>query len=177
MTAIARDTTKVKAHPRVTPTAGDASDPDRLSSVLAGHDAVISAIRFVDSDPPRLIAAVKAAGVKRYVVVGGAGSLEVAPGHRLVDAPKFPATARAEALRGAEFLDALRRERTLEWTFLSPSASFNPGRRTGTFRLGGDQLLSDDTGQSSISFEDFAVALIDELEKPQHVRQRFTVGY
>ncbi|MGH7266792.1 MAG: NAD(P)-dependent oxidoreductase [Candidatus Rokuibacteriota bacterium] len=177
VTGIARDTTKVKAHPRVTPTAADASDPDRLSSVVAGHDAVISAIRFVDSDPRKLIAAVKAAGVKRYLVVGGAGSLEVAPGRRLVDAPSFPAAARAEALRGAAFLGALRDERSLEWTFLSPSASFTPGRRTGTFRLGGDQLLTDDTGQSGISFEDFAVALTDELETPRHVRQRFTVGY
>lgn len=177
MTAIARDTKKVKAHSGVTPAAADASDPDRLSAVLAGHDAVVSAMRFVDSDPQNLIAAVKAAGVKRYLVVGGAGSLEVAPGLRLVDAPNFPAEARREALRGAEFLDTLRNERILEWAFLSPSASFTPGKRTGKFRLGGDQLLTDDKGQSSISFEDFAVALTDELEKPRHVRQRFTVGY
>ena len=177
VTAIARDTTKVKAHPRVTPMAADASDLDRLSSVLAGHDAVVSAVRFVDSDPQTLIAAVKAARVKRYLVVGGAGSLEVGPGRRLVDAPDFPPAARAESLRGAAFLDALRNERTLEWTFLSPSASFTPGKRTGAFRLGGDQLLTDDTGHSSISFEDFAVAVTDEREEPRHVRQRFTVGY
>ena len=100
-----------------------------------------------------------------------------ATGKRLVDQPDFPAAYKAEATKGAEFLDLLRASASdLDWTFISPSALFIPGERTGTFRLGKDQLLSTGSG-SSISFEDFAIALVDELEKPTHVQQRFTVGY
>lgn len=145
--------------------------------MLRGHDAVISAVRFVDGDATKLIAAVKAAGVKRYIVVGGAGSLEVSPGVNLIDTPNLPPEFRREAVKGDEFLQVLRGERDLEWTFLSPSALFVAGPRTGKFRLDGDRLLADDKAHSSISFEDFAVALVDELEKPRHVRERFTVGY
>src|SRR5690606_4690501 len=109
--------------------------------------------------------------------VGGAGSLEIAPGKRLIDQPDFPAAYKAEAAKGAEFLNLLRASVSdLDWTFISPSARFIPGERTGKFRLGKDQLLSNDSG-SSISFEDFAIALVDELEKAAHVQQRFTVGY
>jgi putative NADH-flavin reductase len=124
----------------------------------------------------KLIEAVRASGVKRYLVVGGAGSLEVAPGLKLIDAPDFPTEYKAEAAAGGVFLDLLRGEVDLDWTFLSPSALFVPGERTGKFRLGQDQLLANEQG-SSISFEDYAVALVDELEKPTHSRQRFTVGY
>jgi len=95
---------------------------------------------------------------------------------RVIDAPDFPAAYKEEALKGAAFLDLLRQEPELDWTFLSPSALFVAGQRTGRFRLGGDQLLVSDQG-SSISFEDFAVALVDEIEAPAHRRQRFTVGY
>ncbi|WP_338663676.1 NAD(P)-dependent oxidoreductase [Pararoseomonas sp. SCSIO 73927] len=157
--------------------AGDANDPEALAPILRGHDAVISSVHFIASDVEKLIAAVRASGVPRYLVVGGAGSLEVAPGARLVDTPDFPAAYKAEATAGAAFLDRLRREETLDWTFLSPSALFVPGERTGTFRLGGDSLLVDAKGESRISFEDFAIALVDEIEAPKHVRQRFTVGY
>jgi putative NADH-flavin reductase len=93
-----------------------------------------------------------------------------------VDTPDFPQAYKAEALAGAEFLDLLRKEPTLDWTFLSPSAMFVPGERTGKFRLGTDQLLTNEHG-SSISFEDYAIAFVDEIEKPAHSRQRFTVGY
>jgi uncharacterized protein len=110
-------------------------------------------------------------------VVGGAGSLEVAPGRALVDTPTFPATARPEASKGRDFLNLLRGERDLDWTMLSPSALFAPGARTGKFRLGGDQLLTAADGKSSVSMEDYAIALLDEVEKPQHRRRRFTVGY
>jgi putative NADH-flavin reductase len=119
---------------------------------------------------------VQQAGVPRYLVVGGAGSLEVAPGVKLIDTPQFPAIYKAEAAAGGAFLDLLRQETSLDWTFLSPSAVFAPGERTGKFRLGRDQLLTNDKG-SSISFEDYAIALVDEIEKPVHSRQRFTVGY
>lgn len=176
VTAIARHPETVPSLVNVTAKAGDATDLAALTTVLKGHDVVISAIKFVDSDAHTLINAVKAAGVKRYVVVGGAGSLEVAPGTRLIDLPDFPEAYRSEAAKGAEFLDILRQEAALDWTFLSPSAEFVPGERTGIFRLGGTQLLSTEAG-SRISFEDYAIALVDEIEQPAHSRQRFTVGY
>jgi len=110
-------------------------------------------------------------------VVGGAGSLEVAPGVALIDTPQFPAAYKAEASAGRDFLNVLRGEQALDWTFLSPSALFEPGPRTGRFRLGTDSLLVDADGNSAISMEDYAIALVDELEQPNHSRQRFTVGY
>jgi len=176
VTAIARAPEKIAALPGVTAKAGDVKDKAGLARLLAGCDAVVSAVRFVDTDPDALIATVREAGVKRYLVVGGAGSLEVAPGVRLIDTPQFPAAYKAEASAGGVFLDKLRDVSDLDWTFLSPSAMFVPGERTGKFRLGKDQLLANDKG-SSISFEDYAIAAVDELEAPKHVRQRFTVGY
>lgn len=134
-------------------------------------------MHFTASDPEKLIGAVRQAGVPRYLVVGGAGSLEVAPGKRLLDSPDFPAAYRAEAEGGAAFLARLKQEQALDWTFLSPSADFHAGERTGRFRLGTDQLLVAADGRSHISFEDFAVALVDEVEAPRHSRARFTVGY
>ena len=138
---------------------------------------MISSVHYTASDPALLLQAVRESGVKRYFVVGGAGSLEVAPGVRLIDTPEFPAIYKTEATKGAEFLELLRTTAgDLDWTFLSPAAMFVPGERTGKFRLGKDQLLASDKG-SSISFEDYAVAAVDELEKPAHIRERFTVGY
>ncbi len=177
VTGIARSPEKIAALPGVTAIQADVFDKDGLAQVLRGHDAVVSSVHFTASDPQTLIDAVRASGVKRYIVVGGAGSLEIAPGKRLVDQPDFPAAYKAEATKGAAFLDLLRTSAAdLEWTFISPSALFAPGERTASFRLGQDQLLSTEAG-SSISFEDFAIALVDELEKPAHLRQRFTVGY
>nr|WP_314073519.1 NAD(P)-dependent oxidoreductase [uncultured Roseococcus sp.] len=176
VTAIARDTAKLPALHGVTAQAGDVFDEPGLARLLAGHDAAISAVRFTGSDPRLLIQAVRASGVRRYIVVGGAGSLEVAPGTMLVDTPDFPPAYRPEAAAGTAFLDLLRDERMLDWTFLSPSALFVAGERTGKFRLGADRLLVGPEG-SRISFEDFAVALVDELETPMHIRERFTVGY
>ena len=176
VTAIVRNPEKLPARPGVTAKRGDVFDKAGLAALLAGHDIAISAVRFSASDARTLIDAVKASGVRRYLVVGGAGSLEVAPGKRLIDQPDFPAAYKPEAAKGAEFLDLLKGEKELEWTFLSPSALFVEGERTGKFRLGRDALLTNDKG-SSISFEDYAIALVDELEKPAHSRQRFTVGY
>jgi uncharacterized protein len=176
VTAIARNPEKIAAGPGVTAKKGDVYDKEGLVALLRGHDAVISSVHFTASDPNILIEAVRASGVKRYFVVGGAGSLEVAPNVRLVDTPQFPAIYKAEATKGGEFLELLRKEKGLNWTFLSPSALFFAGERTGKFRLGKDQLLTNEKG-SSISFEDYAIAAVDELEKPAHVRQRFTVGY
>lgn len=176
VTAIARSTNRISSLPGVTPRQGDANDQQALETLLKGHDAVISAVPFTASDVGTLVTAVRNAGVARYLVVGGAGSLEVASGEKVIDQPGFPDAYKPEARAGAEFLDFLRGVDDLDWTFLSPSAEFMPGERTGEFRLGQDTLLTHDEG-SSISFEDYAIALVDELEKPKHVRQRFTVGY
>ena len=177
VTAIARHPEKIASGANVTPTKGDVMDQAGLARLLAGHDAAISSVHFLASDPAKLIGAARESKVGRYLVVGGAGSLEVAPGVRLVTTPGFPVAYKAEAEKGAAFLDLLRAEKELNWTFLSPSALFTAGERTGKFRLGIDQLLTAADGKSSISFEDFAVALADEIEHPAHIRQRFTVGY
>jgi putative NADH-flavin reductase len=124
-----------------------------------------------------IIAATKAAAVPRLLVVGGAGSLQVAPGMDLLDTPEFPAQWKPTAEGAREALQLLRQEPALAWTMLSPAAVIAPGARTGTFRIGSDQLLVDANGDSRISLADYAVAMIDELEKPTHSRQRFTVGY
>jgi putative NADH-flavin reductase len=177
VTAIARNPGKIASLANVTAVTGDVLDQAGLARLIAGHDAAISSVHFTAGDPVRLIAAAKDSKVGRYLVVGGAGSLEVAPGVRLVTTPGFPVAYKAEAEKGAAFLDLLRAEKELNWTFLSPSALFTAGERTGKFRLGTDQLLTAEDGKSWISFEDFAVALADEIERPAYIRQRFTVGY
>jgi putative NADH-flavin reductase len=174
--ALARHTEKIPAQQGLSTANVDVGQRDELASLLTGSDAVISAVKFKDAAASELIQAVRSAGVKRYLVVGGAGSLELSPGVREVDGPDFPPHVRPEALKGADFLAQLRAS-DLQWTFLSPSRIFVAGERTGTFRLGTDQLLFDAAGKSSISFEDYAIALVDELEKPKHLRARFTVGY
>lgn len=178
LTGIARNVSKATARPGLDLKAADATDVHALAEILQGHDLVVSSTPFVGGiDAPTLIAAAKQAGVKRVIVVGGAGSLEVAPGVALIDTPEFPAIYKAEASGGRAFLQALRTERELDWIFISPSAFFEPGPRTGRFRLGGDQLLVDADGKSHISMEDYAIALADEIETPRHARTRFTVGY
>jgi len=177
VTAIVRNPDKVPVRAGVTAVKGDVFDRAGLARLLAGHDAAVSAVHFTASDPAVLIAAVKDADVSRYLVVGGAGSLEVAPGVALVTTPDFPPAYKAEAEKGGAFLDLLRAEKELNWTFLSPSALFVEGERTGKFRLGGDRLLVGADGKSWISFEDYAAALADEIERPAHLRKRFTVGY
>jgi putative NADH-flavin reductase len=177
VTAIARHPEKIAVLAGVAAVKGDVYDKAGLVPLIKGHDVVISSVHYTASDPALLLAAVRESGVKRYFVVGGAGSLEVAPGVRLIDTPEFPAIYKAEASKGAEFLELLRNTAgDLDWTFLSPAAMFVAGERTGKFRLGKDRLLTHDQG-SSISFEDYAIAAVDELEKPAHIRERFTVGY
>jgi len=155
----------------------DALDGAALEKALAVHDAVFSAAHFATVPPAAIIEPTKRAGVKRLLVVGGAGSLFAAPGLKVIDTPNFPAEYKAEAAAGGVYLDTLRQEQALDWSFLSPSALFVEGERTGKFRLGRDDLLVGAEGKSWISFADFAIAFIDELEKPAHSRQRFTVGY
>ena len=174
---IARHPDKLSPGENLTLKRGDVNDSPGLTALLTGHDVVISSVRFEHLNPAAVIDATKQAHVKRLVVVGGAGTLEVAPGRQLVDTPGFPAAYKAEALGGRRFLDVLRKETELEWTFLSPSAEFAPGQRTGKFRLGQNELLTLSDGASRVSMEDYAIAMLDEVEKPRHVRARFTVGY
>lgn len=176
LTAIARHPEKIASLPNTKAVKGDLYDRKGLAALLKGHDAVISAVYFSATDFDSLLGAVKDSGVNRYLVVGGAGSLEVAPGQALIDQPDFPEAYKPESSAGRDYLNLLKQERELDWVFLSPSAEFVPGERTGKFRLGKDQLLTNEKG-SSISFEDFSIAMVDELEKPQHHRERFTVGY
>lgn len=177
ITAIARNSQKIAHAAHVTAVQGDVTQPEELAALLRGHDAVISSVHFSAFEPAALLGAIKASGVKRYLVVGGAGSLELPNGQRVVDSPDFPEVWRGEALLGAAFLGALRQETALDWTFLSPSALIAAGKRTGVFRLGKDALLVDADGKSHISEEDYAVAMLDEVEEPQHIRARFTAGY
>ena len=177
VTAIARHPEKLDRQDGVNPAVGDVQNENALAAVLAGHDVGIHSVKFLSTDPAKVIAATKAAKVPRLLVVGGAGSLEVAPGLTLVNSPDFPPEYKPETFAGVKFLDVLRQEKELDWTFLSPSYLFAPGERTGKFRLGKDELLVGADGQSRISTEDFAIALVDELEQPKHSRERFTVGY
>ena len=181
ITAIVRNPETLPPHGRLTAVQGDATDAAVLAGLVARHDVVISAFnpgKDADGTGPRAIVdAVKQAGVPRLLVVGGAGSLEIAPGRRLVDQPDFPAEWKEGALRTAAFLDLLRGESDLDWVFVSPAAMFVPSGRTGRYRTGGDQLLTDEAGNSKISLEDYAVAMLDEAERPRHHRTRFSVAY
>src|SRR5260370_12339859 len=172
VTGIVRHPEKVPDLPGVTPMQGDVYDETGLAALLKGHDAAISSVHFTASDRAKLLAAVRACGVKRYLVGGGAGSLEVAPGVKLIDTPEFPAIYKTEAQAGAAYLDLLRKEPALDWTYLSPSALIAPGERTAKFRLGAEQLLVNEKG-SSISPDDYAIPLRDEIEKPPHSTPRF----
>lgn len=177
VTAIARDTSKIGQRAGVVSQNVDALDSAALQAAVAGHDLVISAAHFATLPASAVIGPVKKAGVKRLLVVGGAGSLLLPDGTRVIDSQGFPAEYKAEAGAGAEFLESLRQEQDLDWTFLSPSAEFVEGQRTGKFRIGKDDLLVSSKGRSWITFADFAIAMLDEVEAPKHIRQRFTVGY
>lgn len=175
--AIARNTEKLVPRAGVTVKQVDALDAHALQQAVSGSDVVISAAHFATLPASAVIGPVKQAGVQRLLMVGGAGSLLLPGGGRVIDSAGFPDEYRAEASAGAEFLEALRQEKELDWTFLSPSAEFVETERTGTFRLGQDELLVSAEGRSWISFADYAIALLDEVENPRHSRQRFTVGY
>lgn len=163
----------------------DALETPALTAQLRGADVVLSAFSGHAQDDvygyylqgfDSIVAATRAAGVPRLLVVGGAGSLEVAPGRLLIDAG-FPAEYRATAEGAKAALERLRNQQAQAWTMLSPAAEIFPGERTGRFRLGGDSLVSDGDGNSRISVQDYAVAMLDELEQPRHGNRRFTVAY
>ena len=186
---VVRDPAAVEVpDPRVRLVKGDATGHD-VARVVRGADAVVSAISprpnarglpapSLAANARALIAGLRAAGVKRVLYVGGASSLKVAPGQALADQPDFPEAYKAEAREGRESLAVWRTEAEgLDWTYLSPAAEIGPGERTGKYRTTGDQLLVDAAGKSFISFEDYAVAVLDELERPRHVGRRFGVAY
>lgn len=180
VTGIARDVNNAESQAGLTLHKGDAENPKALAPLLANRDLVISSTPFTSTEPRKLIEAVRLSGVRRYLVVGGAGSLEAKNGTLLLDTPHFkelPAWIQTEATRGKAFLDVLRSVTDIDWTMLSPSALFVEGERTGRFRLGGNELLTAADGKSWITYEDFSIALLDEVEQPKHIRERFTVGY
>ncbi len=186
VTALVSNPGKLEPQSGLALTRVDVLDETALADSLRGHDAVLSAfsghaqadvLGYYLQGIHSIIAAVKKSGVPRLLMVGGAGSLEAAPGVLLIDTPQFPAAWKATAEGARQALELLKQEPTLDWTMLSPSAMLEPGKRTGKFRLGDGRLLVDAKGESRISLEDYAVAMIDELEKPAHSRRRFTVGY
>ncbi len=168
---------------------GDAADPSSVARLAQGQDAVASATgprRDGSEDPEEslgraargLAEGLRRAGVPRLVVVGGAGSLEITPGLRLMDTPDYPPAWKPTALAHARVLDEVYRGLDdLDWTYVSPAAAIGPGDRTGEFRVGGDHLLTDEAGQSRISIPDFAIAVADELEDGEAFRRRITVAY
>lgn len=187
VTVLARNPAKLAAQPGLTVVAADALDAAQVAAAVAGHDAVVSAYNPGWSEPQihdlflqgsdAIVEGVKRAGLKRLLVVGGAGSLFVAPGVQLVDTPPFPAEYKQGALAAREALNRLKLETTLDWSFVSPPIGLAPGARTGHYRTGLDNLLPGvgDT-PAGISVADLAVAIVDELETPRHVQQRFTVA-
>jgi putative NADH-flavin reductase len=186
-TGISRNPDYSTKNERLTWVKADALDSDALAAAIKGNDAVISAFGIdwhrqetyhLFSDIARsLIYAAKKAGVKRIVNVGGAGSLEAAPGLQLVDTPSFPEIWRKGADEQRKSLEVFRREKDLDWTFFSPAIMIEPGPRTGKFRIAKDSPVFDEKGKSLISYDDYAVALIDELENPHFIKQLFTIGY
>lgn len=187
VTAVTRRPEKVASRERLIVEPGDVYDAATLATLISGHEALISAFNPGWKNPrlyedqvrgtAAIIAAVKQAGIKRVLWVGGAGGLEVKPGVRVVDDPSLPGWIKPGSLATINALEQLRAEPTLDWSFLAPSADLHPGERTGKYRLGGDELLVDASGKSHISLPDFAVAMIDELDHPAHIHKRFTVGY
>ena len=177
VTAIARNIGPLGSRDGVTAQQGDVADGAGLTVLLRGHEAVISAVHFLPTDANKLIESVKASGSPRFLVMGGAASLEMADGSKLIDSPHFPPEYEPEARAAIAFLKVLKQETELEWTFLSPAAMIEPGERTARFRVGGDKMLTDPAGNSRISFADYAIAMVDELERNEHSRKRFSVAY
>ena len=189
VTAITRSPQKLPASPNIEPAQADVNDLNALVDHFKAKDAVIHSyaparelsvaerIEQQGKATEIIITALKAADVKRLLAVGGAGSLYVAPGVRNMDQPDFPKEYEGGVRSTLLIKEILVKEPELDWTYLCPSHMLVPGERTGKFRLGLDDLLIGPDGQSKISVQDYAVAMIDELEHPRHTRRRFTVGY
>lgn len=193
VTAIVRNPEKLDASQKnLTVKKTDVLQVDELAKILAGHDVVISSF-----NPARgvagahvfdlhvnghkaIIAAARKSGVKRFLGVGGAASLKTPEGVELLDSPQFPAAYETfkPGIRGTrELYYLLKQEPSLDWVFIAPSVVIAPGERTGKFRVGKDHVLYNDKGESKISLEDYAVAFVDEMERPKHHNERITIGY
>ncbi len=190
VTAVVRNASKLPKNDNLTAVEEDVANVDAIANIAKGKDAVISAYnpgwtnpdikRLIEENYPKIVEAVKKSGVGRLLIVGGAGTLFVKPGLRVVDSGAIP-TEIMDGVRplGDFYLNGLTKEHDLDWVFFSPAGTFDEkGERTGKFRLGKDDLIIDPaTGSSHISVQDYAVAMVDELEKPAHHKERFTIGY
>ncbi|MEO0063159.1 MAG: hypothetical protein RLZZ08_1719 [Pseudomonadota bacterium] len=174
--AIGRTAENLPTGEGITVRAGDVSDADALAGLVKGADAVISAIHF-NVPASTLISGLKQAGVNRLIITGGAASLNNADGVMLYDAPGFPEAIKPFVKPAIDFLNDIRQEQDLNWTFFSPAMTYFVGPRTGQFRLGKDVLVSDANGESKISYADSAIVLVDELEQENNPRGRFTAAY
>jgi uncharacterized protein len=185
VTAVMRDPSKLPPQKNLTIEKGDLLDPAGIAKLSWGAEVIVSAFG-PPSDPSKanqltdaaraLIAGARRAGSPRIIMVGGAGSLEISPGQQVVDLPSFPDIYKPVALAHRDALHILRAS-DLNWTSFSPAVTIQPGERTGKFHLGLNSVISDQKGNSSISAEDYAVALVDEVEQARHTKQRFTIGY
>lgn len=189
VTAVVRHPEKITVvHKNLVVKPGDVSFSDTITEVSKGTDAVISAYNPGWKNPDiasetttvyrTILEGVRQSGVKRFLVVGGAGSLFISPGKRLMDSGVIPESFLPAVRALAEvYLNDLEAEKSIDWVFFSPAGNLEPGQRTNKFRLGKDDLIVNSNGESKISVQDYAVAMIDELEKPAHHRERFTIGY
>lgn len=177
VTGIARNPDKISVA-GVTAARGDFTDPAAMSAVLKGHDAIISAASFIPGQAEQLISSVRNSGVKRFLMVGGAASLQGEPGgKKIIETLELPEAWKAPIMEGIRTLSLLRDVNDFDWTFFSPAVQIGPGERTGKFRLGGEVVVKDAAGVSKISYDDYAIAMVDELEQGRHLKARFTVGY
>lgn len=189
VTAVVRNPGKIGIEsPSLTVVQADVTDTSALVAACKGRDAVISAYNPGWTNPniyeetlrnyPLILEAVRQSGVRRLLCVGGAGTLFCAPGLRVVDSGVIPDAIMGGVRSLGEFyLNTLMNEKEIDWIFFSPAGTLEPGKRTGKFRLGKDDLIVDENGNSHISVEDYAVAMVDELENPKHHYERFTIGY
>ena len=178
VTAIARNPEKVDASERVTPVAGDILQPQQLAETMKGHDAVICAASFIPNESEKLLEAIRLSGVNRYLMVGGAASLLNEDGVKVWDTLEgLPDGVMNYIQEGMRALDLLKEADDFDWTFLSPAVVIGPGERTGKFRLGKDNVVADENGDSKISYDDYAIAMVDELEQGNNIKARFTLGY
>jgi putative NADH-flavin reductase len=176
VTGISRHAGTQEPREGVTWITADINDTDDMAAKVAGHDAAILSMPFNGLDTAAPFAVARKSGTW-LLIVGGAASLKTEAGDVLIDTPGFPDFIKVEAEPARQFLNKLKAGVDFEWTFLSPAMFFGPGERTGSFRLGDETLLTAADGKSSISYEDFAIAMLDEIENPKHKNARFTVGY
>ena len=189
VTAVVRDVEKLPKNENIVAVKEDVANVDAIVKLAEGKDAIISAYNpgwmnpdiatLIETNYPRILEAAKKSGVKRLLIVGGAGTLFCAPGLRVVDSGAIP----QEIMGGVRplgdfYLNTLMKENDIDWIFFSPAGAFdNDGKRTGIFRLGKDDLIVDEQGNSHISVQDYAMAMVDELEQENHHKERFTIGY